>query len=211
MTGLVLATRNEHKVAELRHILAEVVEDLGVQVLSVADFPDVPDVVETEVTFEGNARLKATALVEATGMAVVADDSGITVDVLGGSPGVFSARWSGSLGGPNLTRPERDRVNVRLLLDQLADVPDAYRAASFTCAAVVALPDGRSAATYGQLLGRLARDPRGSNGFGYDPIVIPYGDTRTLAEYTEEEKNAISHRGRAFRALAPHLGRLLRP
>ena len=211
MTGLVLATRNEHKVAELRHILAEVVDDLGLEVLSVADFPDVPDVAETEVTFEGNARLKATALVEATGLAVVADDSGITVDVLGGSPGVFSARWSGSLGGSDLTRPERDRVNVRLLLDQLADVPDAYRAASFACAAVVALPDGRSAATDGRLLGRLAREPRGTNGFGYDPILVPYGDTRTLAEYTEQEKNAISHRGRAFRALAPHLGRLLGP
>ncbi len=211
MSGLVLATRNEHKVAELRQILADVARDLDLVVLSVADFPDAPDVAETEVSFQGNAQLKATALVEASGLPVVADDSGLTVDVLGGSPGVFSARWSGSLGGTDLTRRERDRVNVALLLDQLADVPDAHRAASFACAAVLALPDGRGAATFGRLQGRLAREPFGDNGFGYDPILIPDGDTRTLAQYSEQEKNAISHRGRAFRALAPHLGRLLAP
>ncbi|MGV1008103.1 MAG: RdgB/HAM1 family non-canonical purine NTP pyrophosphatase [Dermatophilaceae bacterium] len=211
MSGLVLATRNDHKVTELRHILADVVDGLGLQVLSATEFPGVPDVVESEVTFEGNARLKAMALVAATGLPVLADDSGLTVDVLGGSPGVFSARWSGSLGGAALSRPERDALNLRLLLDQLADVPDAYRAASFMCAAVVALPDGRSAATYGRLLGRLTRRPRGANGFGYDPILVPDGDTRTLAEHTQAEKNAISHRGRAFRALAPHLRRLLGP
>ncbi len=210
MTRLLLATRNEHKVEELRQILADVITELGLWVVSAAELPNLPEVAETEVSFEGNARLKAQALAAASGLPAAADDSGLSVDVLGGCPGVFSARWSGSLEGADQSRAERDRTNVRLLLDQLAEVPDEHRAAAFVCAAVLALPDGRTAATSGQVRGRIARAPRGSNGFGYDPVFVPEGDTRTLAEHTDAEKHAISHRGRAFRSLAPELVRLLR-
>jgi len=208
-TRLVLATRNEHKVHELGQILGGLVDELGLDLVSAAQVGG-PEVPETEVTFVGNARLKAVALARATGMPAVADDSGLAVEVLGGSPGVFSARWSGTTGGgADLPRADRDRANVRLLLEQVADVPDEHRAAAFVCAAVLALPDGTVESTEGRVQGTLGRDPRGSNGFGYDPVFLVAGDTRTLAEYTDVEKNAISHRGRAFRALAPILRRHL--
>ena len=205
---LVLATHNEHKVHELRQILGDLVDELGLEIISAAEV-DGPDVPETEVTFEGNARLKAVALAEATGMPALADDSGLAVDVLGGSPGVFSARWSGTTGGVDLARAERDRANLRLLLEQVADVREDHRSAAFVCAAVLALPDGTIESTEGRVQGSLTREPRGSNGFGYDPIFLVEGDERTLAEYTDEEKNAISHRGRAFRELAPILRKRL--
>ncbi|MFQ6173030.1 RdgB/HAM1 family non-canonical purine NTP pyrophosphatase [Oryzobacter sp. R7] len=206
---LVLATRNEHKVHELRQILAGLVDELGLEVVGADDVPGAPDVPETEVTFLGNARLKAVALAEATGLPAVADDSGLAVEVLGGSPGVFSARWSGSVAGEGAARADRDRANLTLLLEQVGDVPDEHRAAAFVCAAVVAMPDGRVEGVEGRVEGFLAREPRGTNGFGYDPAFVPTGDTRTLAEYTDEEKNAISHRGNAFRALEPVLRTLL--
>jgi XTP/dITP diphosphohydrolase len=208
---LVLATRNEHKVHELRQILADLVDELDLEIVSAAEV-DGPDVPETEVTFEGNARLKAVALAAATGLPAVADDSGLAVDVLGGSPGVFSSRWSGTTGGAGLARADRDRTNVRLLLEQVADVGPEHRSAAFVCAAVLALPDGTVDSTEGRVYGSLTRDPRGSNGFGYDPIFqvrSSDGDARTLAEYTDQEKNAISHRGRAFRELAPILRKRL--
>lgn len=203
---IVLATLNEHKVHELRQILADLAEEHCLEVVSAADYPEVPDVPETEVTFEGNARLKARALVDATGLPALADDSGLAVDVLGGSPGVFSARWSGR---HDLPRTERDRANLELLLTQLADVPDEHRGAAFVCAAALALPDGGTMVSEGRITGTIAREPRGSNGFGYDPVFLLAGDSRTLAELTDEEKNAISHRGGALRALAPHLRSLL--
>jgi XTP/dITP diphosphohydrolase len=206
---LVLATRNEHKVQELRQILAALVDELGLEVVGAADVEDAPDVPETEVTFLGNARLKAVALAEATGLPAVADDSGLAVDVLGGAPGVFSARWSGSTAGADAPRAVRDRANLDLLLEQVGDVPDEHRGAAFVGAAVVAMPDGRVEGVEGRVCGTLARSPRGSNGFGYDPVFVPEGDTRTLAEYTDVEKNAISHRGNAFRALEPVLRDLL--
>ncbi|MFL6079011.1 MAG: RdgB/HAM1 family non-canonical purine NTP pyrophosphatase [Ornithinibacter sp.] len=210
MTGrLVLATRNEHKVHELRQILAGLVDELGLEVVGADEVDGAPDVAETEVTFLGNARLKAVALAQVSGLPAVADDSGLAVDVLGGSPGVFSARWSGSTAGPDAGRTERDRANLALLLEQLGDVPDEHRAAAFVCAAVVALPDGRVEGVEGRVTGTLVRAPRGTNGFGYDPVFVPDGDSRTLAEYTDVEKNAISHRGNAFRALAPVLRELL--
>jgi XTP/dITP diphosphohydrolase len=199
---LVLATRNEHKVHELRQILADLVDELDLEIVSAAEVGG-PEVPETKVTFEENARLKAVALAEATGMPAVADDSGLAVDVLGGSPGVFSARWSGTTGGAGRSRADRDAANLRLLLEQVADVGDEHRAAAFVCAAVLALPDGTVESTEGRVHGSLTREPRGRNGFGYDPIFLVDGDVRTLAEYTDEEKNAISHRGRAFRELAP--------
>jgi XTP/dITP diphosphohydrolase len=206
---LVLATRNEHKVHELRQILADLVAELGLDVVGAADVDGAPEVPETEVTFRGNATLKAVALAEATGLPSVADDSGLAVDVLGGSPGVFSAMWSGSFAGEGAPRSEVDRANLRLLLEQVADVPDEHRSASFVCAAVLAMPDGRVEAVEGRVRGRIVREPRGTNGFGYDPVFVPDGDERTLAEHTDEEKNAISHRGRAFRALEPVLRSVL--
>ena len=206
---LVLATRNEHKVHELRQILAGLVDELRLEVVGADEVEGAPDVAETEVTFLGNARLKAVALAQATGLPAVADDSGLAVDVLGGSPGVFSARWSGSTAGADAARADRDRANLRLLLEQVEDVPDEHRAAAFVCAAVVALPDGRVEGVEGRVTGSLVRAPRGTNGFGYDPVFVPDGDTRTLAEYTDVEKNAISHRGNAFRALEPALRTLL--
>ncbi len=206
---LVLATRNEHKVHELRQILAGLVDDLDLEVVGADEVEGAPDVPETEVTFLGNARLKAVALAQATGLPSVADDSGLAVEVLGGSPGVFSARWSGSAAGEGAARAAKDRANLGLLLEQVADVPDEHRAAAFVCAAVVAMPDGRVEGVEGRVEGSLVREPRGTNGFGYDPAFVPTGDTRTLAEYTDEEKNAISHRGNAFRALEPVLRELL--
>jgi XTP/dITP diphosphohydrolase len=210
---VVLATTNEHKVHELRQILRGLVDDLGLEIVSAAEVTGLPDVAETEVTFVGNARLKAVAVAAAAGLPALADDSGLAVDVLGGSPGVFSARWSGSHAGPDADRPMRDRANLTLLLEQVADVPDEHRGAAFVCAAVLALPDGRTAYAMGEVRGRLAREPRGSNGFGYDPVFVPADQpgaaARHLAEYTDAEKNAISHRGRAFRALEPAIRDLL--
>lgn len=206
---LVLATRNEHKVHELRQILTDLVSDLDLEIIGAGDVEGAPDVAETEVTFLGNARLKAVALAEASGLPSVADDSGLAVDVLGGSPGVFSARWSGSTAGPDAGRLERDRANLDLLLEQVGDVPDEHRGAAFVCAAVIAMPDGRVEGVEGRVVGHLERAPRGTHGFGYDPIFVPAGGSRTLAEHTDEEKNAISHRGNAFRALVPVLRDLL--
>lgn len=210
---VVLATRNEHKVHELEQILGDLVSELHLEIVPVTAYPDVADVPETEVTFEGNSLLKARAVAAATGMPAIADDSGLAVEVLGGCPGVFSARWSGTRAGAEAARADKDRANLTLLLEQVADVPDEHRGAAFVCAAVVALPDGRYAAAEGRISGHLERIARGQNGFGYDPIFVPAeqesGPVRTLAEYTDVEKNAISHRGRAFRALAPSLKGLL--
>jgi XTP/dITP diphosphohydrolase len=207
---LVLATRNPHKVIELRPILAgafaasepgtaegATVIDLERDLVDVTTFPDVEDVVESGVTYAANALLKARAVCAATGLVALADDSGLSVDVLGGSPGVFSARWSGRHGD--------DRANLELLLAQLADVPDDHRGAGFVCAAALVTPDGLEHVEHGRLDGVLTRTPRGTGGFGYDPILELIGDGRTLAELGADEKNAISHRGQAFRLLAPHV------
>jgi XTP/dITP diphosphohydrolase len=197
---IVLATRNGHKVRELQVILADLIEELDLEIVGMGEFPDVAEVVETGVTFEENATLKAVAAVQATGLPALADDSGLAVDVLGGAPGVFSARWAGTQG--------QDRANLELLLGQLYDVPDEHRAAAFVCAAVLALPDGTVVVREGRMPGSLTREPRGDNGFGYDPILLVEGDSRTSAELTFEEKNAISHRGKAFRTLAADLRKI---
>jgi len=196
---VVLATRNSHKVGELRRILADVGVS-GIDLVSLADFSDVPDVAETGQTFAENAVLKATAVAVATQLCAIADDSGLSVDALSGMPGVISARWAGRHGD--------DTANLALVLGQLADVPDDRRAAAFVCAAAMALPSGGVVVEEGQVRGRLATEPRGTNGFGYDPIFVPDGDTRTMAELPPGDKDAISHRGRAFRALIPHLLKL---
>jgi len=203
MPRLVLATRNAHKVTELRRILDGVSLPSGeaIELVGMDAYPEVADVVESGVTFAENALLKAHAVAQATGLPAIADDSGLAVDVLGGSPGVFSARWAGRHGD--------DRANLELLLAQLGDVPDQHRQAHFACAAAFARPDGKDHVEHGRLSGVLIREPLGGNGFGYDPIFVPDGDTRTTAELTAEEKNAISHRGRAFRALTAELAGLL--
>ncbi|MEU2558916.1 RdgB/HAM1 family non-canonical purine NTP pyrophosphatase [Streptomyces longispororuber] len=193
MTRLILATRNAHKVTELRAILAAA--GLDHELVGADAYPEVPDVKETGVTFAENALLKAHALARATGLPAVADDSGLCVDVLGGAPGIFSARWAGRHGD--------DRANLELLLAQLGDIADAHRGAHFACAAALALPDGTERVVEGRLTGTLRHAPAGTNGFGYDPVLVPEGDTRTCAELSPEEKNAISHRGKAFRALVP--------
>jgi len=197
MRRIVLATRNGHKVRELHTILADLIVELDLEIVGMGEFPDVADVVETGVTFAQNATLKAVAAAEATGLPALADDSGLAVDVLGGAPGVFSARWAGTHG--------QDRANLELLLGQLYDVPDEHRAAAFVCAAVLALPDGTVVVREGRMPGSVTREPRGDNGFGYDPILLLDGDTRTSAELTFEEKNAISHRAKAFGALSADL------
>ncbi len=196
---LVLATRNAHKVGELRAILTDA--RLDVELVGADAYPQVPDVKETGVTFAENALLKAHALAAATGLPAVADDSGLCVDVLGGAPGIFSARWAGTHGD--------DAANLRLLLAQLSDIDTPHRAAHFTCAAALALPDGTAHVVEGRLPGTLRHAPAGSSGFGYDPILQPDGHTVTCAELTPEAKNAISHRGHAFRELAPLVRELL--
>ena len=193
MTGrLVRATHNRGKLAELRDILA----GLDVTLLG-ADDVDLPDVDETGDTFEATAALKARAGVAATGLACVADDSGLEVDHLDGAPGIYSARFAGLHGGPE----RDDDANLRLVLARLQGVPDTARTARFVCVAVLALPDGTTVTERGVLEGRITTAARGSNGFGYDPIFEPLGSSRTTAELPADEKHAISHRGRAFRAL----------
>lgn len=199
---LVLATHNAHKVAELRAILEPLMPGLDPRAVVGAADLGADGVVEDGVTFAENALLKARALVEATGLPAVADDSGLCVDVLGGAPGIFSARWAGRHGD--------DRANLELLLAQLADVRSEHRGAQFTCAAALVTPAGFEHVETGVLRGRLTRAPRGDHGFGYDPVLEPDeqparggGRLLTCAELTPEEKNAISHRGHAFRALAP--------
>ncbi|TDQ44572.1 RdgB/HAM1 family non-canonical purine NTP pyrophosphatase [Actinorugispora endophytica] len=197
---LVLATRNAKKVPEMRAILAEA--GLDIEVVGLDAYPDAPDVAETENTFTGNALLKARAVAAHTGLPAVADDSGLRVDELNGMPGVLSARWSGRFGE---AAGDRDAANLDLVLDQLADTPEERRGAEFVAAAALVLPTGREHVVEGVFRGTLTTGPRGGNGFGYDPIFVPEGETRTTAEMSAAEKNAISHRGIAFRALAREL------
>ena len=198
---LVLATLNPHKVTELSRILdGDGGPGAGVSLTSLAEFPCAPDVAETGATFADNALLKARAIAAFTGLPAVADDSGICADALNGMPGVLSARWSGRHGD--------DQANLDLLLAQLADIPDERRGAEFRCAAALVQPGGAEQVTEGVLRGRLIRARRGTGGFGYDPIFIPDGGTLTTAELSPADKDAISHRGRAFRALAPAIALL---
>jgi XTP/dITP diphosphohydrolase len=210
---LVLATHNPHKVVELREILADVVRDrrldvdLDRAVIGAGDVAGLEEPVENGDSFAANALIKAHAVSAATGLPALADDSGLAVDVMGGAPGIFSARWSGKRAG-GADRAAQDRANVELLLDQLHDVLDEHRAAGFVCAAALVGPDGLEHVEHGHVRGRLGREPHGDNGFGYDPILV-MDDGRTLAQYANAEKNAISHRGRALRAIAPRLVDLL--
>lgn len=196
MTKVLLASRNAKKLGELRRILeAEAVA--GIEVLGLADVEEFPEAPETGATFEENALAKARDAAAASGLPSVADDSGIAVDALNGMPGVLSARWAGRHG--------EDQANLELVLAQTADVPDERMGAAFVCAAALVVPGGGEHVVRGEWRGRLVREPRGANGFGYDPIFVPEGESRTSAELDPAEKDAVSHRGRALRLLAPHL------
>ena len=195
MTRLVLATRNRKKLVELDRILRA--QGLRVELLTLDDVA-VPEVVESGATFVENAAIKASATAAATGLLAVADDSGLSVDALNGMPGVLSARWAGAVAD--------DASNLRLVLEQMADVPDVRRGASFVCVAALADPDGGLRTVEGRVEGTLLREARGAGGFGYDPIFVPHGDTRTTAQMSPAEKDALSHRGQAFRAVAELIG-----
>jgi XTP/dITP diphosphohydrolase len=193
---VVLATHNAHKAREFQTILA-----LGVSELEIVTY-DGPEPVEDGATFAENALIKARAAAAHTGLPALADDSGICVDIMGGAPGIFSARWSGRHGD--------DHANLQLLLDQLADVPDEHRAAQFSCT-IALVAGGTEATVEGLWPGRLAREARGANGFGYDPIFLPDGEGgASAAELAPERKSAVSHRARAFEAITPLLAALPR-
>ena len=203
MTGwprLVLATANQHKIIELTRILAA--SSVAVEIVGLDQFPGAPDVAETGATFTENALLKAVAIAEFTGLPAVADDSGLCADALNGMPGVLSARWAGRHGD--------DAANLRLVLDQLSDVPDQRRGAHFICVAALVLPSGQEFISEGTVHGSLIREPRGTNGFGYDPIFVPDGESHTTGELSAADKDAISHRGRALRGLVPAIADQLR-
>lgn len=195
---IVLATSNPGKVREIQQVLA----GLPVELIPRSDIPAAPDVEETGDTYEENATLKAAALVEATGLPALAEDSGIEVDALDGGPGVRSARFSGD--------DASDDSNNGLLISSLDGVPDPKRGARYRAVAVLMLPDGRRFVTEGACEGRIAVEGRGTGGFGYDPYFIPDGHERHMAELSPEEKNAISHRGEALRAMADHIAALTR-
>lgn len=197
MARIVLATHNAHKVEEFAAIVAATRPDLEVEGY------DGPEPVEDGVTFAENALIKARAAAAHTGLPALADDSGIAVDVLGGSPGVFSAYWAG--------HAKDAAANLALLLDQLSDIADPHRTARFVSTIALVTPGGDESTVEGVWPGRLARAASGAGGFGYDPIFIPDGQRgteRTVGEFSATEKNAVSHRARAFRALAPLLARL---
>jgi len=196
---IILATRNPEKLAELRRILegGHVSVDAG----DLDEFPGMPEIAETGLTFGENALLKARAVAAFTGLPAVADDSGLCVDALNGMPGVLSARWAGLHGD--------DEANLRLVLGQMSDIPADRRGAHFACAAALVLPSGAEHVAEGVLDGWLADEPRGTNGFGYDPIFVPAGTELTTAQLSAADKDKISHRGRALRALAPVIAALL--
>ncbi|WP_158169835.1 RdgB/HAM1 family non-canonical purine NTP pyrophosphatase [Mycolicibacterium smegmatis] len=199
MTELLVASRNKKKLAELRRVL-DAAGISGLQLLSLDDVAPYDESPETGATFEENALAKARDGFEATGLACVADDSGITVAALNGMPGVLSARWSGTHGN--------DAANTELLLAQLADVPDERRGAAFVSACALVSASG-STVVRGEWPGTVTREPRGDGGFGYDPVFLPEGSERTAAELTPAEKDASSHRGRALTLLVPALRELL--
>ena len=208
---IVLATRNAGKLVELHRILQA--SGIDIRLAGLGEFPGAPEVAETGRTFADNALLKARSAAAFTGLPAVADDSGLCVDALNGMPGVLSARWAGRHGD--------DQANLDLVLAQLTDVPEPDRGAHFACAAALVVPaspvpsaekpsaDAAERVVEGRLFGRIARAPRGTNGFGYDPIFLPDSSDLTTAEMEPAAKDAISHRGRALRALAPLIAELV--
>ncbi|GGM41041.1 non-canonical purine NTP pyrophosphatase [Longimycelium tulufanense] len=200
MTRVLLASRNAKKLAELRRILSTAGVE-GIEIVGLDEVPPFPEAPETGATFEENAVAKARDAARATGLPAIADDSGLAVEALNGMPGVLSARWAGRHGD--------DQANLELVLNQLADVPDERRGAAFVCATALVRPDGEEVVVRGEWRGRLVRNPRGTNGFGYDPIFVPEGEERTSAELAPAEKDTLSHRSRALNALLPRLRELV--
>jgi XTP/dITP diphosphohydrolase len=197
---IVLATRNKKKIEEIRRITV----DLPISILSLDNFPDCPETVEDRDTFEGNAIKKAIEVSKCTGKPALADDSGLEVNALGGAPGVFSARYAGNEGGGN-----NDVRNYEKLLFELKNVPDGKRGARFVCCMALAFPDSLVKTFFGYVEGRIGHEPKGQTGFGYDPVFIPKNYKTTFAEMSGEEKDKLSHRGKALMKLAASLHSLL--
>ncbi|WP_223690035.1 RdgB/HAM1 family non-canonical purine NTP pyrophosphatase [Leifsonia poae] len=195
MTRVVLATHNQHKAGEFQQILGDAVP--GLEIVAY----DGPEPVEDGVTFEANALIKARTAATHTGLPALADDSGICVDAMGGAPGIFSARWAGRHGDAE--------ANLRLLLDQLADLPDGARGAYFSATLALVTPEGDETVVEGRWPGSIAHEARGTQGHGYDPIFVPRGHESTTAELGPEVKNVESHRARAFAAAIPALRELV--
>jgi XTP/dITP diphosphohydrolase len=193
---LVIATRNAGKIIEFRRIL-DAISSGAIDLIGIDQFPDLIDVEETGTTFEENALLKARYTAKMTGIPSISDDSGLCIDALGGAPGIFSARWAGKHGD--------DKANVEKVLDELKDVPDSKRGAYFICVAALVMPDGREQLAQGRFEGNILRAPVGNQGFGYDPIFAPLGMSISSAEMSAQEKDAVSHRGKSLRAIAPHV------
>jgi XTP/dITP diphosphohydrolase len=204
MRKLVLATQNNGKIKEFERLLAEFASDI--QVLGLRDFPDMPDIPETGESFIENSLLKARGISKFTNLPALADDSGLCIDYLNGDPGIYSARWSGVHGD--------DAANISKVLLQLEGVSLNDRSAHFKCEVALVFPDGhkhqgREFTESGKLSGVITLSPRGTAGFGYDPIFQPDGAELTLGEFAHGEKDKISHRGIAMRAIAPRILELL--
>ncbi len=197
---LLLATRNKGKVEEFQRILESIAPG-EIELVGLDAFPEAKDVDETGDTFQANALLKAIQMCEATGLPAIADDSGICIDALDGDPGIYSARWSGQHGN--------DQANNEKVLSQLIGVPTEARGAHFICVAALALPDGRTHIEEGRFEGQILNSPMGENGFGYDPIFKPEGFEISSAQMSPEQKDSMSHRGKALRAMAPRAIELL--
>ncbi|KAB1155625.1 RdgB/HAM1 family non-canonical purine NTP pyrophosphatase [Micromonospora sp. DT46] len=203
MNKVLLATRNRKKLVELQRILDGALGAHRVALIGLDDVEEYPELPESGLTFGENALIKAREGCRRTGLPTIADDSGLAVEALNGMPGVFSARWAGRHGN--------DQANLQLVLDQIADLPDENRAASFVCTVALVLPGGKEHLVDGRQSGRLLRSPRGDGGFGYDPIFLGDGQDRTNAELTPQEKDAVSHRGKALRELAKLVAKVLPP
>lgn len=184
-----LATRNKKKIEEMKRIMA----DLSISIRTLDDFPGCPEVEEEGITFEENAVKKARTVAQYTGKPSIADDSGLEVYALNGAPGTLSARYAGE--------DANDRRNIEKLLFEMRSIADEKRGARFVCCIALAFPDGKVKTFTGYVEGRIGREPRGANGFGYDPLFYPQGYRRTFAEMTDNEKDALSHRGKALNEL----------
>jgi len=197
---IVLATRNAGKIKEFRRILDEIHSE-SIDLVGLAHFPELEDVEESGETFLENALLKARTVCAQTGLPAIADDSGLCVDALNGSPGIFSARWSGVHGN--------DQANIAKVLRQLDSVQGRDRSAHFTCVSAFVMPDGSETTAEGILEGHILAAPIGDHGFGYDPIFLPLGSTLSLAQLDARQKDEISHRGQSLRAIAPRVAAML--
>jgi len=196
MIDLILATKNRHKVVEI----AEIMKDVPIRLLTLADFPNIPDIEETGDTFAENALLKAREVYQTTNTITLSDDSGLEVDALNGAPGIYSARFAGET--------KSAAANNIKLLRELQNTPDAQRTAQFRCVVAIVTPDFEKIVE-GIIRGKIIRAPRGKAGFGYDPLFAPDGYSQTFAELGAEVKNRISHRARAFTAAKEMLKQLI--